>query len=108
MGALVTALPAGACWFSVLIACSVVGFGGWAAELGATTVTMNVAEEVFPDGSRAVQVTVVEPMGKSVPRAGSQVTVTDPELSLDVGAGYETIAPLALVADTVTLPGAVT
>jgi hypothetical protein len=53
----------------------------WHAGL---TDTMKVQVCVLPDGSAAVQVTVVVPIGNAVPDAGMQVTVTL-QLSVDVG-----------------------
>lgn len=68
-----------------------------AVLIAAVTVTTNVPVLVFPEGSRAVQVTVVEPIGKTVPEAGWQPTVAVPELSVAVVVNVA-IAPFALVA----------
>ena len=49
---------------------------------------------VFPAASVAVQVTVVVPGGKKEPDAGVQTAVTPGQLSLTVGSGKLTNAPL--------------
>jgi hypothetical protein len=57
-----------------------------------STVTVKEQLAVFPDGSVAVQVTVVVPTGKKEPEAGEQLTVTG-QLSVTVGSGNVTKAP---------------
>ena len=47
------------------------------------TVTINVLIVVLPDGSTAVEVTVVVPTGKTEPDAGLELTVAE-QLSLAV------------------------
>jgi hypothetical protein len=65
---------------------------GVAVQFGVRfTVTVNVQTAVFPDGSVAVQVTVVVPGGKADPDAGEQATVTL-QLSLAAGSCQLTIA----------------
>jgi hypothetical protein len=51
----------------------------------AITCTVNVQDAVLFDASVAVQVTVVVPVGKQVPDAGSQETVAPGQLSLAIG-----------------------
>jgi len=53
---------------------------------GSVSLTVTVKEQVaiFPEGSVAVQLTVVVPFGKAEPDAREQVTVTWPELSVAV------------------------
>ena len=55
-----------------------------------TTWTWNVAIAVLPDGSAAVQVTVVVPVANVDPDAGVQLTVTVPLLSAADGTVYVT------------------
>ena len=50
-------------------------------------VTVNEQLAVLPDASVAVAVTVVVPLGKTLPDAGTDTTVTPGQLSLNVGAG---------------------
>jgi hypothetical protein len=53
-----------------------------------TTVTVNVADELLPAASVAVQVTVVAPAAKVEPDAGEQFTGSVPStLSVAVGLG---------------------
>src|SRR5712692_6008455 len=51
------------------------------------TVRVKLALEVFPEGSIAVPVTVVTPLGKALPEGGLLVTLTKPELSVAPKAG---------------------
>jgi hypothetical protein len=83
-------------------------FGGCTATEGAITVIVNVTTEELPAASVAVHVTVVTPIGKTLPGAGRQVTLAGPELSVAVGTVYVTTEPLVLDALTVMFAGAVT
>ena len=58
--------------------------GGWSSTND--TVTLKLAEPVFPLESRAVQLTVVDPTLNLVPDAGVQVAVIDP-LTASVAVG---------------------
>ena len=64
-------------------------------EAGAPTVTENEHVTELPAASDAVQVTVVEPMGKNDPDAGTHATVTAPQLSEAAGAGKLIAAPIS-------------
>ena len=77
-------------------------FGGLVSPL--TTVTVKVIVRVLPRVSEAVHVTVVVPIGKKLPDAGTQVTGRTPSTrSTAVGGGQVTNAP-APVPGTVMLP----
>src|SRR5215813_3910148 len=100
----------------LLSACTVVGAG--AVNIGAVlsiTVTVCVADALFPDASVAVYVIVVTPTGKMFP-AGTpeRVIVALPELSLAVAtpSALSLTKPLQLLAPgpviAVTAAGAVT
>ena len=81
---------------------------GASATTGASTsvtVTVKVEDELLPEASVAVQVTVLTPMAKSLPEAGVQTTVTPGQLSLAAGAVKETVA-VALPASVLTLMSA--
>jgi hypothetical protein len=70
------------------------------------TVTENVPVAVFPTLSVAVAVTVVVPIGNTVPLAFEYEMVTGlSKLSVAVAAPYTTVAPLSDVALTLTLLG---
>ena len=60
-----------------------------------TTCTWNVAVAVLPDGSVAVQLTVVVPVANIDPEAGVHVIVTVPLLSAADGTVYVTLPELA-------------
>jgi hypothetical protein len=72
------------------------------------TVTVNDAAPVFPFASVAVHVTVVAPSGKVDPLAGVQLTATLPFTRSFAVAVKVKLAPVALVASTVTFAGTVT
>jgi hypothetical protein len=55
-------------------------------------VAVNVQEALLPDGSVAVQVTVVTPFGKVEPEEGLQETVALPQLSVAAGVVNATAA----------------
>ena len=57
------------------------------------TVTVNEHELVLFEGSVAVHVTVVAPIGNSEPVTGEHTTVVPGQLSVVVGAGYVAFAP---------------
>jgi hypothetical protein len=73
---------------------------------GATTVTVNVQLVDAPQLSNAVLVTVVTPIGKTLPVVGDEMTVGGLQPPVAVGV-KETAAPLELVAVTVILAGQV-
>jgi hypothetical protein len=72
------------------------------------TVTVNVPVPVLFAASRAVIVTVVVPIGNTVPLFCEYVWLVTPTASVALPAAYVTVAPAALVASTVTLPCAAT
>src|SRR5437016_6248945 len=59
----------------------------WKVEADVSTVTVNEHEAELPETSRAVQLTVVIPAGKTDPDDGLHVTVTPEQLSLAEGVG---------------------
>jgi hypothetical protein len=63
-------------------------WGGWLSF----TVTVKLQLDLFPEESVAVQVTGDTPTGKVEPEGGAQLTVVFGQLSVTVGAGYETTA----------------
>src|SRR6266849_8461308 len=70
------------------------------------TVTVKLQLSLLPEASVAIHFTEVLPIGNVEPEAGAQLTVMVPgQLSLTVGAGYVTTAPLGDVADTVMFGG---
>jgi hypothetical protein len=72
-----------------------------------TTFTLNDAEPVLPALSVAEQVTLVEPIAKVEPGAGTQIGVIAPSTTSDAEAVKVTTAPLGLVALTVISAGTV-
>ena len=71
------------------------------------TQTWNWHVLLFPAASVAMQLTVVQPGGNTLPEGGLHATVGGPQSSVAVGAGYATGAPTVLVATTVTSGGQV-
>ena len=71
---------------------------------GALTTTRKLALEEFPAVSVAVHDTVVQPIGKTLPEAGEQLTVAASSGSLAV-TEYVTTAPLGDVPLAVIVPG---
>src|SRR5579884_747327 len=69
------------------------------------TVTMKLPVAVLPAASVAEQLTAVVPKGKVLPEAGEQVTVGLAGFWSMAVAVNVTVAPAALVASTVWLPG---
>ena len=93
----VTAAPPGPA-ASAVIGAGTVTVGGVASR----TVTVNVAMPVSPSESVAVQVTVVEPIGKMLPAGGVQVMGIFPfSPSSACRAGQLTFAPAGDVGETV-------
>ena len=91
---------------SVCVAATVIDAG--AVTTGAVvsaTMTLNDAEPLLPCASTAVQATVVEPMGKIEPLAGTQVTVTTPSNASIADAVNVCGVPAGLVASIVTVAG---
>ena len=70
----------------------VVIFAGQLIVQATITLTWNVQLAVLLDVSVAVQVTVVEPIGKQKPEGGEQLAVAPGQLSLGVGVAYVTVA----------------
>ena len=73
---------------------SAVGFEVGFVVGAIATVTTNADEALLPDGSVAVQVTVVAPSWKTVPDAGRHATLEEPELSVAFGGANVTAAPV--------------
>src|SRR5215207_1311173 len=72
-----------------------------------TTVTVNVVVAVLPAASAAVQLTVVVPMGKTLPEAGVHETETlPPTMSMAVGFWYDTVAPPSVLPSIPAMLGA--
>jgi hypothetical protein len=74
-------------WKSTLVIC--------VSATGAVTVTVNWQLALNPPTSVAVQLTVLMPMGKKLPDAGTQVVVTPGQLSVAVTVKL-TVAPSRL------------
>src|SRR3954447_3022046 len=96
----VTTAPAG------LVASTVIRDGGVrAGAVVSRTVTVKLAVAVLPEASRAVQLTSVEPSGKVLPDAGTQLTEGFGSWSSVAVVVNETTAPLGPVASATTAGG---
>jgi sulfopyruvate decarboxylase TPP-binding subunit len=78
-----------------------------AGAIVSCTVTLKLPLTMLLCESVAEQVTIVVPMGKVLPEAGTQVTDIEPFTRSDAEAEYETIAPEGLVASVVISDGSV-
>ena len=82
--------------------------GSWPSS----TVTVNVQTDWLPQASVAVEVTVVVPIGKAKPEAGTLTMVTAPQLSVAVTVKFTTavqepIGVVAVMFDGQVITGAV-